>query len=31
MSEARIDRRGLWMAVGAFVLWGVMQLYWHLL
>lgn len=23
--------RGLWMAVGAFVLWGVMPLYWHLL
>ena len=31
MSEARIDRRGLWMAVGSFVLWGVMPLYWHLL
>lgn len=23
--------RGLWMAVGAFVLWGLMPLYWHLL
>jgi chloramphenicol-sensitive protein RarD len=31
MSEARIDRRGLWMAVGAFVIWGLMPLYWHLL
>jgi chloramphenicol-sensitive protein RarD len=31
MSDARIDRRGLWMAVGSFVLWGVMPLYWHLL
>ena len=26
-----IDRQGLWMAVGAFVIWGVMPLYWHLL
>lgn len=31
MSDTRIDRRGLWMAVGAFVIWGVMPLYWHLL
>ena len=31
MSEARIDRRGLWMAAASFVLWGVMPLYWHLL
>ena len=31
MSAAHIDRRGLWMAVGSFVLWGVMPLYWHLL
>ena len=23
--------KGLWMAVGAFVLWGLMPLYWHLL
>ncbi|WP_024891460.1 EamA family transporter RarD [Luteimonas huabeiensis] len=30
MSQA-LDRRGLWMAAGAFVLWGVMPLYWHLL
>lgn len=26
-----LDRRGLWTAVGAFVLWGLMPLYWHLL
>ena len=26
-----IDRRGMWVAVGAYVLWGVMPLYWHLL
>lgn len=25
----RLDARGWWMAVGAFVLWGVMPLYWH--
>jgi len=31
MSDARIDRRGLWVAVASFVLWGVMPLYWHLL
>ena len=31
MNDARIDRQGLWMAVGAFVIWGVMPLYWHLL
>ncbi|MEO6065123.1 MAG: EamA family transporter RarD [Lysobacterales bacterium] len=24
-------QRGLWVALGAFVLWGVMPLYWHLL
>lgn len=24
-------RRGLWVAAGAFVLWGLMPLYWHLL
>ena len=24
-------RRGLWMATGAFVIWGLMPLYWHLL
>lgn len=25
------DRLGMWAAVGAYVLWGVMPLYWHLL
>lgn len=28
---AAIDRRGLWVAAGTFVLWGLMPLYWHLL
>lgn len=31
MSAQPLDRRGLWVAVGSFVLWGVMPLYWHLL
>src|SRR3546814_1536572 len=31
VTPAPLDRRGLWMAVGAFVIWGVMPLYWHLL
>ncbi len=31
MTLQRLDRRGLWVAVGSFVLWGVMPLYWHLL
>ena len=31
MSAARIDRRGVWVAVFAYVIWGVMPLYWHLL
>ena len=26
-----IDRRGVWVAVFAYVIWGVMPLYWHLL
>ena len=26
-----IDRRGIWVAVFAYVVWGVMPLYWHLL
>lgn len=31
-DAARADTRaGLWMATGAFVLWGLMPLYWHLL
>ncbi|WP_064745873.1 EamA family transporter RarD [Lysobacter antibioticus] len=25
------DRRGLWIAIASFALWGVMPLYWHLL
>ncbi|MFD0321310.1 EamA family transporter RarD [Lysobacter gummosus] len=28
---AATDRRGLWIAVASFVLWGLMPLYWHLL
>lgn len=31
MSAASLDRRGLWAAAGAFVVWGLMPLYWHLL
>src|SRR5690606_35310522 len=31
VSAARIDRRGIWVAVAAYVIWGVMPLYWHLL
>jgi chloramphenicol-sensitive protein RarD len=31
MSDAAIDRRGLWVAAASFVLWGLMPLYWHLL
>lgn len=31
MSTQPVDRRGLMAAVGAFVLWGLMPLYWHLL
>jgi chloramphenicol-sensitive protein RarD len=31
MSDGRLDRRGLWVAVASFVLWGLMPLYWHLL
>ena len=32
MTGAMTDyRRGLWMATGAFVIWGLMPLYWHLL
>lgn len=29
--SASAHTRGLWMAVGAFVIWGLMPLYWHLL
>jgi chloramphenicol-sensitive protein RarD len=31
MSDGRLDRRGLWVAVASFVLWGLMPLYWPLL
>ena len=31
MIEGKLDRRGIWVAVGSYVLWGVMPLYWHLL
>ena len=31
MSPAAMDRRGLWIAVAAFVIWGLMPLYWYLL
>lgn len=31
MTAAALDRRGLWVAAGAFVIWGLMPLYWHLL
>lgn len=29
--SAAESRRGLWMALGAFLIWGLMPLYWHLL
>lgn len=31
MSADRLDRGGVWIAVGAYVGWGLMPLYWHLL
>lgn len=31
MTPAAVDRRGLWIAIGSFLLWGLMPLYWHLL
>ena len=31
MVSPGLDRRGLAIAIGAFVLWGLMPLYWHLL
>ena len=31
MSGATLDRRGVWIAVAAYVAWGLMPLYWHLL
>ena len=31
MSTQSLDRRGLWIAIGSFLLWGVMPLWWHLM
>ena len=31
MSTGRLDRGGMWIAVAAYVAWGLMPLYWHLL
>jgi len=31
MTHAPLDRRGLWIAVTSFVLWGIMPLWWHLM
>ena len=31
MTAAGLDRRGVWIAVAAYVAWGLMPLYWHLL
>lgn len=31
MSHGTVDRRGVWIAVSAYVAWGLMPLYWHLL
>lgn len=31
MSAGAVDRRGVWIAVAAYVAWGLMPLYWHLL
>ena len=31
MSSQPLDRRGVWVAVASYVLWGLMPLYWHLL
>jgi len=31
VSAGELDRRGVWIAVGAYVAWGLMPLYWHLL
>lgn len=31
MSAGELDRRGVWIAVAAYVAWGLMPLYWHLL
>src|SRR5690606_34145152 len=31
VSAGRLDRGGVWIAVAAYVAWGLMPLYWHLL
>ncbi|WP_331713367.1 EamA family transporter RarD [Noviluteimonas gilva] len=31
MSGQTLDRRGLWIAIASFLLWGVMPLWWHLM
>ena len=31
MNAGTLDRRGVWIAVAAYVAWGLMPLYWHLL
>lgn len=31
MSHGTVDRHGVWIAVAAYVAWGLMPLYWHLL
>ena len=31
MTPAPLDRRGVWVAIASYVVWGVMPLYWHLL
>ncbi|UHQ20238.1 EamA family transporter RarD [Lysobacter sp. KIS68-7] len=31
MNLQQVDRRGLWVAIGAFLLWGVMPLWWHMM
>lgn len=31
MNTGKVDQRGVWIAVAAYVAWGLMPLYWHLL
>lgn len=31
MNTGKVDQRGIWIAVAAYVAWGLMPLYWHLL
>jgi chloramphenicol-sensitive protein RarD len=31
MNAGKVDQRGIWIAVAAYVAWGLMPLYWHLL